>query len=211
MKRCPTLLFKEIQIEMTTRYYFNPLEELKSKTDNTKCRQESQFVGILLFFLARVWPGINSFGEHFLQQFPIKSSHLDGTSYKESASQCSRHKRYGFGSGRSPGVGSGNPLQYFCLESSTGRGGWWATVNGATKSQARLSTYPMTQHKYNNVQVLFIISWLENHTKYPAKEEWIMNCHIFIQWKTTWQGKKKWTIDPCDNILTDETWISETQ
>ena len=95
MKRCPTLLIKEIQIEMT-RYYFNPLEELKSKTDNTKCRQESQFVGILLFFLARVWPGINSFGEHFLQQFPIKSSHLDGTSYKESACQCSRHKRYGF-------------------------------------------------------------------------------------------------------------------
>ena len=75
------------------------------------------------------------------------------------------------GSGRSPGVGSGNPLQYFCLESSMGRGGWWATVNGAAKSQTWLSTYRMTQHKYNNVQVLFIISWLENHTKYPAIEE----------------------------------------
>ena len=31
-----------------------------------------------------------------------------------------------------------------------------------------------------------------------------MNCHIFIQWKTTWQGKKnERTIDPCDNILTE--------
>ena len=28
------------------------------------------------------------------------------------------------GLGRSPGVGNGNPLQYSCLENSTGRGGW---------------------------------------------------------------------------------------
>ena len=28
------------------------------------------------------------------------------------------------GSGRSPGVGSGNPLQYSCLENSMDRGAW---------------------------------------------------------------------------------------
>ena len=38
------------------------------------------------------------------------------------------------GSGRSPGVGNGTPLQYSCLENSIGRGAWWATVYGATKS-----------------------------------------------------------------------------
>ena len=32
------------------------------------------------------------------------------------------------GSGRSPGVGNGNPLQYSCLESPTDRGAWRATV-----------------------------------------------------------------------------------
>ena len=44
------------------------------------------------------------------------------------------------GSGRSSGVGSGNPLQYSCLQNSTDRGAWQATVHGAAKSQTRLST-----------------------------------------------------------------------
>ena len=43
------------------------------------------------------------------------------------------------GSGRSPGEGNGNPLQYFCLENPMGRGVWWATVHGIAKSEARLS------------------------------------------------------------------------
>ena len=34
------------------------------------------------------------------------------------------------GSGRSPGGGHGNPLQYSCLEVSLDRGGWRATVLG---------------------------------------------------------------------------------
>ena len=40
---------------------------------------------------------------------------------------------------RSPGEGNGNPLQYSCLENSTDRGVWRATVHGVTKSQTRLS------------------------------------------------------------------------
>ena len=39
------------------------------------------------------------------------------------------------GSGRSPGVGNGNPLQYACLENSVDRGAWWATVHGTAKSR----------------------------------------------------------------------------
>ena len=30
-------------------------------------------------------------------------------------------------SGRSPGEGNGNPLQYSCLGNPMGRGAWWAT------------------------------------------------------------------------------------
>ena len=37
------------------------------------------------------------------------------------------------GLGRSPGVGSGNPLQYSCLGNSMHRGTWWATVRGVIK------------------------------------------------------------------------------
>ena len=36
-------------------------------------------------------------------------------------------------SGRSPGEGNGNPLQYSCLENATDRGAWWATVHGGLK------------------------------------------------------------------------------
>ena len=32
------------------------------------------------------------------------------------------------GLGRAPGEGSGNPLQYSCLENLMDRGAWWATV-----------------------------------------------------------------------------------
>ena len=42
-------------------------------------------------------------------------------------------------SGRSPGEGNGNPLQYSCLENSMDRGAWQATVHGVAKSQTRLS------------------------------------------------------------------------
>ena len=38
-------------------------------------------------------------------------------------------------SGRSPGVGNDNPCQYFCLENSTDKGAWWATIHGVAKSQ----------------------------------------------------------------------------
>ena len=38
------------------------------------------------------------------------------------------------GSGRSPGGGNDNPLQYSCLENPMERGAWQATVHGVTKS-----------------------------------------------------------------------------
>ena len=37
------------------------------------------------------------------------------------------------GSGRSPGEGDGNPLQYSCLGSPMDRGAWWTTVHGVAK------------------------------------------------------------------------------
>ena len=40
---------------------------------------------------------------------------------------------------RYPRAGSGNPLQYSCLENSMDRGAWWATVDSAIKSWTRLS------------------------------------------------------------------------
>ena len=42
------------------------------------------------------------------------------------------------GSGRSPGEGNGNPLQYSCLENPMDGRVWWATVHGVAKSRTRL-------------------------------------------------------------------------
>ena len=36
-------------------------------------------------------------------------------------------------SGRSPGEGNGNPLQYSCLEKPMDKGAWRATVHGVTR------------------------------------------------------------------------------
>ena len=44
-------------------------------------------------------------------------------------------------SGRSPGEGNGNPLQYSCLENPMNGGAWWATVHGVTKSRTQLSDF----------------------------------------------------------------------
>ena len=37
------------------------------------------------------------------------------------------------GSGRSPGEGNGNPLQYSRLENSMDRGAWWTTIHEVAK------------------------------------------------------------------------------
>ena len=50
------------------------------------------------------------------------------------------------GSGKSPGEGHGNPLQYSCLENPMDRGAWWAVVHGVAKSRTRLSDFPFTFH-----------------------------------------------------------------
>ena len=42
------------------------------------------------------------------------------------------------GSGRSPGGGYGNPLQYFCLENLMDRGAWQAARHGVAQSQTQL-------------------------------------------------------------------------
>ena len=51
-------------------------------------------------------------------------------------------------SGRSPGGGHGNPLQYSCLENPIDRGAWRTTVHGVTESQTRLSTHTHVYYLY---------------------------------------------------------------
>ena len=52
------------------------------------------------------------------------------------------------GSGRSPGGGHGNPLQYSCLGNPVDRGAWWATVHGVAKSWTGLSDLACTTDSF---------------------------------------------------------------
>ena len=45
------------------------------------------------------------------------------------------------GSGRSPGGGNGNPLQYSCLENPMDKGAWWATVQRVTELDRIVHTH----------------------------------------------------------------------
>ena len=64
------------------------------------------------------------------------------------------------GSGRTPGEGHGNPLQYSCLENSMDRGAWQATVHGLTKSWTRLSTHTCT-HTHTHTHTYTPSPWLQ--------------------------------------------------
>ena len=55
------------------------------------------------------------------------------------------------GSGKSPGEGNGNSLQYSCLENPIGRGNWWAIVHGVTKSWTQLKWLSMHSYWYEVV------------------------------------------------------------
>ena len=93
------------------------------------------------------------------------------------------------GSGRSPGEGNGNPLQYSCLENSMDGRAWWATVHGVSESRTRLSdfTHSLT---HSLTQVHNIWDWIrKGHSVTthiprsffrPTESESLRDIRIFI-------------------------------
>ena len=59
----------------------------------------------------------------------------DGAVVKNSPASARDAKDIGWipGLGRSSGVGTGNPLQYSCLEDPMNREAWWATAYGVAE------------------------------------------------------------------------------
>ena len=50
------------------------------------------------------------------------------------------------GSGRSPGVGNGNTLQYSCLGNCMDREAWWARVHRVTRHDGALTLKRIVMH-----------------------------------------------------------------
>ena len=55
------------------------------------------------------------------------------------------------GSGRSPGEGNDNPLQYSCLENLMDRGAWKATVHGITKTNTNKGLHNSNHHNHTTL------------------------------------------------------------
>ena len=69
------------------------------------------------------------------------------------------------GSGRSPGEGNGNPLQYTCLENPMDKGAWQSTVHSVAKSQTQLKR--LSTHRCS-VRPLLVFTCLEISILYSA-------------------------------------------
>ena len=76
------------------------------------------------------------------------------------------------GSGRSPGEGNGDPLQYSCLENSVDRGTWRAIVHGITKSQTWLSDW---YFHFSLMVRLILESQDRKRKKIDLVESWLLS------------------------------------
>ena len=96
------------------------------------------------------------------------------------------------GLGRSPGEGSGNPLQYSCLQNPTGRGVRQATVHRVTKSWTWLKplSMPHAQIQYVPTEGLSPVAQLYFSSNFLCL--WIQ--HLSINTLKFMSGKKNVTL-----------------
>ena len=82
------------------------------------------------------------------------------------------------GSGRFPGEGNGNALQYSCLENPMDRGAWQATVQGVTKSYnwATDDTHTIEIYQHHIIFVI-CISLMTNDVEYLCMSLLVLHKH----------------------------------
>ena len=99
------------------------------------------------------------------------------------------------GSGRSPGEGNGNPLQYSCLGSPLDRGAWRAAVHGVAKSRTGLSHWALT-HSYVHISCK-----AGQMLSFKTHKNWHMENlfkNIFSCDRVNWSGER--TCETCQGL-----------
>ena len=94
---------------------------------------------VLICFLSHVHNNVNSKSLLSARQITLRG--FSGCSVIKDPLANSGDERSIPRSGRSPGEGNGNLLQYTCLENPMDRGAWQTRVHGVAKSQPQLSTH----------------------------------------------------------------------
>ena len=109
------------------------------KTEESRKRQLAQWLAltqlVVIGLKAKRFQQEAAFGS----QVMLKGGFSDSSVGKESAYNVGELGSIP-GSGRSPGEGNGNPLQYSCLENPMDRGAWQATVHGVARVRHDLVT-----------------------------------------------------------------------
>ena len=99
---------------------------------------------------------------HFLQDFSDTLLGFPGGS-DGNKSACNEGDPSLFpGSGRSPGGGDGNPLQYSCLENPMDRGAWRAAVHGVTENPTDGGAWRAAVHGVTRVTERHAGCWLSS-------------------------------------------------
>ena len=81
------------------------------------------------------------------------------------------------GSGRSPGGGNGDPLQYSCLENPLGEGAWWATYHGVARSRKRLSDFSFAFPCCSSRAKRLICSLSGRLSPFGGEVRWLQRSH----------------------------------
>ena len=113
------------------------------------------------------------------------------------------------GSGRSPGEGNGNSLNYSCLENPVDRGVWWATVHGIAKNQTQLSdlTLPHT-FSFCFTDYTKAFDCLDHSKLWKILKEMGILDHLNTSWETCMRVKK-WQLEPGMEEQTGSNWGKE--
>ena len=153
-----------MQIKTIRGYHLTPVRMAFIKKSTNKCWRECEEKGILLHCWRQcklveplwrtVWrfikilktelpydpaiPFLGIYPEKIVIQKDTYTSFPGGLGDKETTCNAGDTGLIP-GSGRSPGEGSGYPLQYSCLENPMDRGAWQATAHRVTKSWTWLS------------------------------------------------------------------------
>ena len=101
------------------------------------------------------------------------------------------------------GEGSGDPLQYSCLENPMDGGAWWAAVHGVAKNRARLSNFTFTFHFHalekemapHSSTLAWKLPWTEEPGRLQSTgslrigHDWATSLSLFtfMHWRRKWQ------------------------
>ena len=116
------------------------------------------------------------------------------------------------GSGRSPGGGNGNPLQYSCLDNRMDGGAWQATVHGLAKCWRDWATehiHPCTCYS-ELIWIMFIASLLTiaktwKQPKCLSADNWLKMWSVCVCTDIHTQSEillsyKEWNTDICSTV-----------